>query len=178
MNVGPAYNLPYILTNQGCPDCDPKHTKATKIDKTEFSAAVPQSRDFFIVTEPESGYLIENHKKATVFVALAPTDTLAFPDLELLAKDEQIIPVFSYQEEFKIGENEFKSEFGFVPETRHDIVACHATFWVLFTVFTVLAIAVFIFYWFKIRPQEKRESMLKSHESTVSLESNHENVDY
>lgn len=162
-----------MLTNQGCPECDPKHTKSISIDKGNFSTAVPPNTDFYIVVEPESGYLVSNKKKTTVFVALTPEDTLPFPDLEKLATEEQLIPVFSYSEEFSIDNNKFAEQFGFVSDNSYDITVCVVLFAIFAALSAIFAIVCLIFYCTKIRPQEKGEGIGGGHNSTVSLESNH-----
>ena len=152
MNIGPAFNMPLVLTYQGCATCDPNVTSSIIVDNKNFKEAVPQNGAFFIVTEPESGLLIRNEKLATVFVGLRPSDTFAFPDLDKLSAGKQLIPLYSYEDSFRIDEDKFHDEFAFVPINQESLHGCTVAFIVLTILFFIFAVVALIFYCVKIRP--------------------------
>ena len=100
LNLGPAFNLNYVIGKQGCINCDSKLTSKVLVNQKPYSTGVNQIDLFETHIEPVSGFMIKHVKAFSVFINLKDSQCLPFPSLDKIG--QQLIPIYDVYEEQNI----------------------------------------------------------------------------
>ena len=101
MNIGPAHNIKMLQGLMGCPLCDKTLTNNIKIDNEKYPTT-NESGEYYILVEPNTGFMVNQTKKTTVYLYFEDKQNLVFPDLDKISP--QLIPFYDFSETLSIDE--------------------------------------------------------------------------
>jgi hypothetical protein len=141
INIGPAYNLPFVLSKINCQDCDSAMTDKIQVAYQDFNSLSKENHDSYVNVEPSSGYMINQQKTTSVFVYL--DSTLPFPTLDNIGK--QMIPFYDVVEKIDMNRNRFNENYGYANSANKSKKSLLITFAVLTGVFFIITVVAIVF---------------------------------
>ncbi len=173
-DIGFAFNLPLFEKSSNCYDCNinPDELREVQIDGSDYKVAT-QASENFIKVQPDSGYLYQMKKDATVFMIIGDSQKFIayedkvspFPSLDPIYGKP--FPLYDFSENLQANEADFYNNFSYIATTHKqqqaniiaDSVLC--AFWLILG---IVAITVYKFKDPKRRLDSEEETLVRNEE--------------
>ena len=70
LNIGTGYNIGLAMSLAGCSSCASENIEYLTVNAHAYSDYVAPDNDYYIITDPNTGYMIETKKDVTIHLWL------------------------------------------------------------------------------------------------------------